>query len=145
MDWRCEARREQTRDGHDVEDDARDCGLGAAVEMPNERPDELKADNDEKEDDAEDFAGSSLRQPALHPSENHARQQDIENCEEQKHRGGGKEKERRGAGDADGHAQQPQAAHCGGWVERAISDANEKIGTKGERESAADWRNPHFP
>ena len=74
-------------------------------------PDQLKAQDKEKENDAQDFARPPLGQPALQPGEQHAGQNDVHESKGEEHDGRPGEQARSGDSDADVDSEEPPASH----------------------------------
>ena len=98
-------------------------------------PDQLKTQDKEKEDDAQDFARPSLGQPALQPGEQHASQNDVHESESEKHDGRPGEQARPGDADADVDSKQPQAGHGRRRVQRSVGQPDQKVRWVAEREA----------
>src|SRR5271157_1207614 len=109
--------------------------MRAATVTPHQRADKLKADDEEKKDNAEKFARAPAREPALDPRENRTAQQDVERGEsEQDNRRPQKDARiRKPCAHCDSH--EPQTSEGRGGVERAVHEAYEKIFTVGERKA----------
>src|SRR6202167_501999 len=58
------------------------------ADSAHERADKLEADDKDKKNGSENFAGAPLSQPAFDPNENDASEQDIEYCESEQDEGG---------------------------------------------------------
>src|ERR1700683_4170088 len=93
----------------------------------HERADKLEADDKDKKNGSENFAGASLSQPAFDPNENHASEQDIEYCESDQHEGGPPAKTGLGDANPDCQSEQPQTPQRRGRGERSIHQADQEV------------------
>ncbi len=99
--------------------------MRAASVAAHQRPNQLKANDEEKKKYAKNFAGAALGQPSFHPGEDHAGEQNVHRREEEQCDGRPRKKTRRGHCDSDRDSQQPQGAEHRGRLERAVDNSDQ--------------------
>ena len=108
---------------------------GAMFVRSNQGSDQLKTQNEEKEEDPQDFARPPLRQPALQPRKQHASQDNVHQSKSEEHDGGPGERARLRDADADVDSEQPQAGHGRRRIQRSVSQADQKVRPVAQRET----------
>ncbi len=129
------ARRKQALHRRQNLDPSFDIRPGPLAEMFGQRPEQLKAQHQQNKQNAHQFPGPALSQPALHPGEDHLQQQKIEGGERQQHEERPKQQLRFRKPHAHQNSERPQTAQSGCRVERAIGQPHQKIRAIAERKA----------
>src|SRR5436305_8722185 len=89
--------------------------------------DELSTEDKEKKYDPENLPRTPLGQPALEPGKDHSGKKKIHHGERQEYHDGEGEQLRSGDSQADRDTEQPKAGDGSRRVQRAVSQADQKI------------------